>query len=639
MKSDFPKDVNLTAIGSLLQTSLDTNAPLGEDTAADIITQLEQIPYDPKQISDISREIRRSPSFWTSGALKTLQGFFDIVHLPEGTGTQIFWGRGTSKKTSLEIDAPSIKELTDGSVKGNQVEAVLTQIYRDRFASNLQNMASIVRMPRQDLAKMIAGNSFPSLGEVLRMATALEVQPEAFINSWIADKFNQSINWQLLNKDGQFEPVSRRFLNLVYAADLIATDGKMDSIGRISIDIAGRQIDIAGIAAYADMALHAGFETSLVSDVVTDYIQSFDIRGKDGKVSNSLIDNYFEGSEDLMSNKYPRLATISSRLASLYWQKRGETGLAAIAEYNGAQGMVHVSWNGSDFENPSELSDPANWNRTTMGEAHDFLHRSAELTAQYELEEQITMSGPVVEETSWRLSFIEAIIAGDRKLAQSIVMGDESSAERISGVRLNEDELDDAWRAVSNVKDLWESGLIEPPVVMIKGLGYYLPPPGKSAEVYFNKDSGRYEKIAWSSAEFEENRVIGKGNGTSSNFAGFFSPTQEYLNGLDPNSKLTINRFEQTYPAIWGGIVKDERVDLVDQALTALGKKGEMLPRAAFATKLVMLMEEAGYLPRKADNHSIDGTEYDLSDATHTTFGGAEIPLFNSLGTARKLVK
>jgi len=639
MKSDFPKDMNLTAIGSLLQVSLDTNTPLGEDTAADIITELEQIPYDPNQISDISKEIQRAPSFWTSGALKTLQRFFDIAHLPKGTGTQIFWGRGTSKKTSLKIEAPSIKELIDGSVKGDQIKAVLIQIYRDRFASNLQNMASIVRMPKRGLAKMIAGNSSPSLGEVMRMATALEVQPEAFINSWIADKFNQSINWQLLNKDEQFEPVSRRFLNLTYAADLIATDGKMDSIGRISIDIAGRQIDMPRIAAYADMALHAGFETSLVSDLVSDYIQSFDTRDEDGKVSNRLIDNYFEGFEDLMSNKYPRLATISSRLASLYWQKRGETGLAAIAEYNAAQGMVYASWTGNDFENPSELSDPANWNRTTMEEAHDFLNRSTELTAQYELEEQITMSGPVVEETSWRLSFIEAIIAGDRKLAQSIVMGDESSAERISGVRLNEDELDDAWRAVSNVKDLWESGLIEPPVVMIKGLGYYLPPPGKSAEVYFNEKLGRYEKIAWSSAEFEESRVSGKGNGTSSNFAGFFSPTQEYLNGLDPNSKLTINRFKQTYPAIWGGIVKDERVDLVDQALTALGKKGEMLPRAAFATKLVMLMEEAGYLPRKADNHSIDGTEYDLSDATHTTFGGAEIPLFNSLGTARKLVK
>ena len=636
-------NTGLTAINTLLQTSIFPGKSLGIPVADDIITGLEWNRYDAKQVEAIRNEVNEAPERWSLEAFEKLQAFFGIVHSSPKIGRQLFWGRGWKKDKPISIPAPSLADIINGSVGQDQFKQALNHIHQKRFNRKLHDMASQVEMPELDLAQMLHGMSVPkTYGEVIELANKLSIEPEAFTHSWIADRFNESILWQITGREGWNNRAASRFLNLAHAANLIQMEGGLLSLEDLVKTIAGTMIDMPQIAAYADIALRAGFEPQLIYEVIGDYIQSLDKSEGNETISNVLIDNFFEDFNEQYGDGYPRLAAISSRLASLYWQRHGEKGLAAVAEYNGALGMIGASWLGRDSENTQELSNPKRWEHPTMRQARDFLDRSAALTVAYEREHKMTMGGAIVEDIPWRRAFIDAILVGDTKGALHLSKDGEIS----EGVRLSDKKLQRSWLAIPEIDKLWELDMKDAPVVTIRGKGYYMPPQGTQPDVYFDAKRGRYERIPQSGVKSDGGNKnggsstppVGSTSGNtppaapsndggvqaSSSFIGFVDSMQLYLDGLTVDPKIAVDEFAKSYPSIWSIVDKDDRFDLINQALNTGKVNGGGVSPILFTAALHRLCQLEGYISQGTE--SVDGSDAILTGATHT-FGGIEVPI------------
>ncbi len=652
---------DFTAISTVLRFSLPPETQ-GEAMAQEVIDALVEQGLDPQALEIVQQHLIAQPSAWTTSAINRLQRFFDSTAVSQDAGQQLFWAQGTDRRRTT-IPSTSFMQLIDGEFQPGRFAGTFSWILENQFRNNLEFMTgALPQLSHEELLEYRNGTSLPrSYGEVLELAHALKVNEKALGNAWLADRMRRSgygvvINAVVSNNGPQF-----RFANLLHAAYLKQLDsterpdpetGLWDHELLIE-DIYLHKLDMSKLAAYVDVALRAGFDTHQIYNVTLAYIRTFDRVNEAGKVENEYIDAFFDRYQEQFGTGYPRLAAISARLASLYWQGRGNLGMATSAEYHGALGMLQASWSGRDHENPDEFADPANWERATLTQARDFFDRSAILLERYEEQREMTMEGGIARDLpTWRL-FTRAVLDGHVEKARSLVAANPEEAQEQLMARSQGERVANWGRAVYFPPHLkWQYGIEEPPVVSVKGKGYYMPPSGEQADVYYDAVRGRFERIPQVARRSGGGENEGgstppatPANGTptpaapaneggtqasASRFAGFVDSMDVYLGGLTGDARVAVEEFQQSYPSFWERIEQGDRFDIVTRAVeTATLNDGDSVSSLIFMGAMIVFCQREGYtLPSMEIDAENAG--YLIPEGGSFTFGGVTIPVSTS---------
>ena len=163
------------------------------------------------------------------------------------------------------------------------------------------------------------------------------------------------------------------------------------------------------------------------------------------------------------------------------------------------------------------------------------------------------------------------------------------------------------------------SGIWTPPVVSIKGKGYYIPPKGEQAEVYLDKKQEQYERISQTAAN-------GNVQTPDSGFAGFFDSMQAYLNNLPGEKRKLVNQFAASHPKVWKRIYKNNRFDLIAQVLEMKGGRNR------FSTMIYTLCQREGYVVQQPEAR--ENGEWSTLGAMSTFFDNKTLPIGLSAGHA-----
>lgn len=649
---------DLRVISDLLQVSLPAEQQ-GDAMAQEVIDTLVAQGLDPQTLEMVQQHLIAQPNAWTTSAINRLQRFFETTTVSQDAGQQLFWAQGTNRRRTT-IPSTSLMQLIDGEFQPGRFAEVFRWILKHRFDDDLERMTrALPRLSHEALLGYRDGTSLPhSYGEVLELARVLRVNEKALGHAWLADRMQRSgygvvINAAVSNNGPQF-----RFANLIHAAYLRQLDASEQPNSESGLwdhellieDIYLQKLDMSKIAAYVDVALRAGFDTHQIYNVTLAYIRTFDRINEAGEVENEYIDAFFDRFEEQFTAGYPRLAAISARLASLYWQGQGNLGMASSAEYHGALGMLWASWGGRDRENPDEFADPKNWERATLEQARDFFDRSAELLERYEEQREMTMEGDISRDLPiWRL-FTGAVLDGHVERARSLVAASPEEAQEQMAWRSQGDRVTNWGRAVYFPPHLmWQYGIEEPPVVIVKGKGYYMPPAGQQADVYYDSVHRRFDRIpqvarrsGGGEGEGGSTPPATPANGTPTpaapaneggaqasapRFAGFVDGLQTYLNGLDGDARIAVEEFRHSYPPFWERIEQGDRYDLITRALdTATLDDGESVSSLLFMGAMTSLCQREGYMLPSMEIDAED-SGYLLPEGGAYTFGGVTLPV------------